>query len=199
MNNQQISNSNDKSVVHIWEKVEIVLEAEGTYSNPYTEVEVWVDLKGPGFAKRVYGFWDGGNIFKIRIVATAPGEWQWESGSNKSDRGLNGKSGIFLAIEWDEKEKEENSCRRGFIYPTSNGHAFMYADGTPFLLLGDTWWATPTYRYRWYEDDFLHPIGLLKWHGGILVRFGRDIMIGQYHMHVISNMYLPGIKLITVY
>ena len=34
MNNKQTSNPAEKSVVHIWEKVEIVLEAEGTYSNP---------------------------------------------------------------------------------------------------------------------------------------------------------------------
>ena len=159
MNNKQTSNPAEKSVVHIWEKVEIVLEAEGTYSNPYTEVDVWVDLSGPGFEKRVYGFWDGGRVFKVRLVATAPGEWKWQSGSNTSDRGLNGKSGEFQAVEWDEKEKEENPCRRGFIYPTPNGHAFMYADGTPFLLLGDTWWATPTYRYKWYEDELSRPIG----------------------------------------
>jgi len=36
---------------HIWQKQEIVLAAEGSYENPYTEVEVWVDLRGPGFDK----------------------------------------------------------------------------------------------------------------------------------------------------
>jgi len=38
---------------------------------------VWVDLKGPGFNKRCYGFWDGGKTFRIRITATAPGTWTW--------------------------------------------------------------------------------------------------------------------------
>ena len=28
------------------------------------------------------------------------------------------------------------------IRATPNGHAFEYADGTPYFLLGDTWWAT---------------------------------------------------------
>ena len=39
---------------HVWEKVEITLNADSSYENPYTDVEVWVDLKGPGFEKRCY-------------------------------------------------------------------------------------------------------------------------------------------------
>ena len=35
------------STIHVWQKHEITLKAEKTYSNPYTEVELWVDLKGP--------------------------------------------------------------------------------------------------------------------------------------------------------
>ena len=45
------------------------------------------------------------------------------------------------------------------IRPSANGHAFEYADGTPFFLLGDTWWPTFTYRFRWREDDTLVPLG----------------------------------------
>ena len=45
------------------------------------------------------------------------------------------------------------------IRPSANGHAFQYADGTPFLLIGDTWWATPTFRFRWRDDDTLRPLG----------------------------------------
>jgi YD repeat-containing protein len=45
------------------------------------------------------------------------------------------------------------------IRPSTNGHAFQYADGTPYLLVGDTWWATPTFRFRWRDDDTLRPMG----------------------------------------
>ena len=145
--------------VHVWEKTEIKLSAHNTYSNPYTEVEVWVDLKGPGFERRVHGFWDGGAVFRVRVVATAAGEWSWVSGSNQSDDGLNGKSGGFRAREWSEAEKELNPTRRGFLRATANGHALEYADGTPCFLLGDTWWATPTYRHTWHDDDAERPIG----------------------------------------
>lgn len=132
---------------HVWELQEIELHAGRHYDNPYADVLLWVDLKGPGFAQRVYGFWDGGNTFRVRIVATAPGRWTWSSGSNQpSDRGLTGKSGGFTAQVWSEDEKRENPNRRGFLRATSNGHALQYADGTPFFLLGDTWLGAGTWR-----------------------------------------------------
>jgi len=143
----------------VWEKVEITLYAEKSYENPYKEVEVWVDLKGPGFEKRCYGFWDGDNVFRVRVLASAAGMWSWRSGSNKSDRGLNGKSGSFEAVECSEAQKEENPCRRGMVKASANGHAFEWADGAPFFLLGDTWWPVATFRYRWYDDDKERPIG----------------------------------------
>ena len=144
---------------HVWEKIEIRLQTENSYENPYKEVEVWVDLTGPGFRKRCYGFWDGGDTFRVRVLATAPGSWGWKSGSSKPDPGLNGKTGNFTVVAWSEAEKRENPCRRGMIKASANGHAFEYADGTPFFLLGDTWWATPTFRYPWHDDDRERPIG----------------------------------------
>lgn len=152
-------NQNDNVQVHIWEKLDVTLTAQNAYTNPYTEVEVWVDLKGPDFDKRAYGFWDGGNVFRVCVLATAPGKWTWTSGSNQPDAGLNGKQGRFTAIEWTEAEKQENACRCGFLRPTANGHALEYADGMPCFLLGDTWWSTPTFRYPWYDDDQRRPIG----------------------------------------
>jgi hypothetical protein len=145
--------------VHVWEKHEITLQAQNAYQNPYTEVDVWVDLSGPNFHKRVYGFWNGGKTFRVRVLATTPGEWSWVSGANNQDAGLSGKKGRFAAIPWTEAEKAENICRRGFLRPTPNGHAFEHADGTPFFLLGDTWWSAPSYRFRWTEDDTPHPMG----------------------------------------
>jgi hypothetical protein len=147
------------NAIHVWEKQEIVLTAHNNYDKPYTQVDVWVDLQGPGFSKRCYGFWDGANLFKVRIVATAAGEWSWTSGSNQKDAGLNGQTGSFKAVEWDEKAKEQNPLRRGMLVATDNGHAIEHPDGTPFFILGDTWWSAATFRYPWYDDDKQRPIG----------------------------------------
>ena len=125
---------------------EIVLKAEKQYENYYTDATCWVELKGPDFSKRVYGFWDGGNIFIVRVVATKPGRWQWTGGSdNPNDKGFN-RTGEFYAVTWTEKEKMQNPNRHGFIHATPNGHALQYADGTPFFLIGDTWLAGATWR-----------------------------------------------------
>ena len=136
--------------VHVWETQEITLQSAKGYANPYAEVECWIELEGPGFARRVYGFWDGGRTFKVRFVATAPGEWRWRSGSNQpGDAGLNGGRGRVRAVAWTEAEKRENANRRGFVRATANGRALQHADGTPFFLLGDTWLAASTWRLPW--------------------------------------------------
>ena len=152
-------NTASDAEVHVWEKHELAFAADREFSNPYTDVTVWVDLKGPGFSKRVYGFWDGGKEFKVRVAATAPGVWQWQSGSEPHDGGLAGKSGSFAAIEWSQAEKEQNPLRCGFLRATSNHHALETSDGTPFFAIGDTWWATGTNRYKWYDDDAERPLG----------------------------------------
>ncbi len=144
---------------HVWEKQELTFTAARAFTNAYTEAVVWVDLTGPGFTKRVYGFWDGGQTFRVRLLATAPGTWTWRSGSSPADDGLAGKSGSFEAMAWSEAEKQANPLRRGLLRPTANHHALEHADGTPFFVLGDTWWPLGANRFRWCDDDQERPIG----------------------------------------
>ena len=145
--------------IHVWEKQELTLQATRSFGNPYMDVTVWVDLRGPHFHKRVYGFWDGGQTFRVRLLATERGTWTWKSGSTSADPGLSGKTGSFVATSWSEEEKQQNPLRRGFLRATSNHHALEFPDGTPFLALGDTWWAVGTNRFRWYDDDRQRPLG----------------------------------------
>ncbi|HEX5161873.1 MAG TPA: DUF5060 domain-containing protein [Steroidobacteraceae bacterium] len=135
--------------VHVWETQEITLATAHDYASPYVEVECWVDLTGPDFSKRVYGFWDGGRVFKVRVVATRPGQWSWRVGSNQpGDAGLQG-TGSFRAVAWSAEQLAANPNRRGFVRASANGHALRYADGTPFFLVGDTWLAASTWRLPW--------------------------------------------------
>ena len=149
----------DSTPKHIWQKVDINLTAANGYDNPYADVIVWVDLKGPGFSKRVYGFWNGGQEFVVRILATTAGQWSWVSGSDQEDAGLNGQSGNFDAVPWPAAALAENPNRRGMIGPTLDGRGLQYADGTPFFMLGDTWWSVPTWRFPLRDDNELRPIG----------------------------------------
>src|ERR1035438_9111664 len=76
-----------------------------------------------------------------------------------SDSGLTGKTGSFAAVQWTDAEKEQNPLRRGFIQATANGHALQYADGTPYLIKGDTWWSLGTFHFPWFDDDKPRAIG----------------------------------------
>jgi hypothetical protein len=148
-----------EATLNLWECAEIELHSKRSYGNPYTEVTVWIDLNGPGFRKRIYGFWDGDGTWKVRLTVTAPGEWTWESATDPFDPDLAGVGGSITATRWGPEDLEDNPLRRGFIQPTPNGHAFQYADGTPVYLLGDTWWATATFRYPWHDDEEARPLG----------------------------------------
>ena len=46
----------EKEIIHTFEIKEIVLSAQNDYENPYKEVDCWVQLTGPDFDKRIYGF-----------------------------------------------------------------------------------------------------------------------------------------------
>ncbi len=146
-------------MTHVWEKVDVPLRAQGTYENAYVEVDVWVDLEGPGFSKRVYGFWNGGQDFVVRVLATRAGTWKWSSGSAPHDPGLAGKSGTFEAGAWSEAELAGNPNRRGMIVASQDGRGLEYADGTPYFLIGDTWWSVPSYRFPLALPDSPQPVG----------------------------------------
>jgi hypothetical protein len=148
-----------RGTIHLWAKQELTFTSARSFPNPYTDATVWINLTGPGFKKRVYGFWDGGQTFRVRFVATKPGSWVWQSGSNPPDEGLAGKRGSLVAVDWTEEEKQKNSLRRGFLRETANRHALEQADGTPSFVIGDTWYSVGTNRFRWYDDEEERPIG----------------------------------------
>lgn len=148
-----------KETIHVWETYEIVLYAEKEYENHYTQVCVWAHLEGPDFDRKCFGFWDGDHTYRIRVTATKPGLWTYTTGANVMDAGLTGMTGAFHAIPWTEEEKEAIQTRRGIVTATENGHAMQYADGTPFVMVGDTWWGMASYRYPWEESDQERPIG----------------------------------------
>ena len=76
---------------HVWSRIDLRFAAARTYDNPYADVDVWVDLEGPAFNKRVYGFWNGGQEFVVRVLATAPGTWHWTVGQHAGRCGAGGQ------------------------------------------------------------------------------------------------------------
>lgn len=150
------------AAIHAYEVMEETFTANRQYENPYIDVDLWVSLTGPGGAYRVPAFWDGGQTFRVRLVATAPGTWTWSTGKHTGDSGLDNKKGAFNAIAWTKAEKMANPNRRGFIRVAANSHTLEYADGSPFFYTGDTWWSALTKTYAWDSDDCLANISFPK-------------------------------------
>lgn len=130
------------------EVVEVEFNSQEQYDNAYMDVDVWIELKKSGSASEAYRipvFWDGGNVFRARLVATSPGDWTWniinETVEN-SDRGFVGRSGSFRA---DAADASTNPNNHGFIRVDPNTNRTLeYADGTPFFYTADTSWSALT-------------------------------------------------------
>lgn len=126
-----------------WNEVELSFKAEGTYSNPYTDIDFYAEFTGSGGQKLVRpGFWDGENTWKIRFASPVDqGEWTYRTHcSNSKDQGLDGKVGRLASAPY----RGENSLiRHGLLRMSAGGRNVVHADGTPFLMIADTPWALP--------------------------------------------------------
>jgi len=138
-----------------WEPYEITMTASSELSNPYVETlpddgtpYVKVAFTGvsgaaKGMRYTITGFWDGGKTFKARFAPPAAGEWSYAASS--ADAGLAAVKGSFECTAWTDAEKAATPTRHGFVRVAGNGpragRYFEYADGTPFLWIGDTWWT----------------------------------------------------------
>ena len=138
-----------RAEVHVWEKVELTFHAQNPLRKSLHQRRGLGGFERPGFRQALLRFLGWRRCFsRARSGHRNPGEWTWQSGSNQKDAGLNNQRGSFTAVAWSEAEKESVPARRGMIEATPNGHALQYADGTPYLLLGDTWYAAATFRFQ---------------------------------------------------
>ncbi|HVU67274.1 MAG TPA: DUF4038 domain-containing protein [Ktedonobacteraceae bacterium] len=143
------------ATTHVWESAELSFAATTTCANPYREVEFQAEFRGPdGRLLVVPGFWDGEQNWKVRFAPPVAGSWHWRTScSVSSETGLHGQSGSLEALPWSQAEIEANPTRRGFVRVHESGRYFVYADGTPFYWLGDTFWAGFSQRCS-LESDF---------------------------------------------
>jgi hypothetical protein len=138
--------------MHPWEVVELAFESRGDASYVGSLPDrgearcrvVFAGAAGDAVGQRLTldAFWDGGRVFKVRFAPPAAGTWTYQSQS--ADPGLASVKGSFTCSAWSDAAKAENSTRRGFVRVCRSGprpgRYFEYADRTPFLWIGDTWW-----------------------------------------------------------
>jgi hypothetical protein len=124
--------------VQCWNAMEIQLNATGNYSRPYIDVD---DLSATfisptGVSMTMPGFWDGGQMWKIRFSPTLVGIWTYTTNAN--DTGLNDQTGFITCTPYTGILP---IYQHGFIKPSANNRYLTYGDGKPFYWLGDTHWS----------------------------------------------------------
>ncbi len=118
-----------------WKVMEIVLQAEKQYDNPFKEVRITAAFTGPEGTKiSTKGFWDGGKTYKVRFTPTREGKWTYLITSNKSDRGLMNR-GAFTAGA--APVDQHGFVRKDVAYP----YHFVYDDGTRYYMWGTTYYS----------------------------------------------------------
>jgi len=125
-----------------WQRWEHALTSTRPYENPYANVIVRVTYTGPERRTlRAYGFWDGGNTFRIRCAFPVPGKWEWETEcSDPSNSGLHHQRGQVNVLRY---EGAHALFRHGFLKASDNRRYLALGDNTPFLWMGDTAWSVP--------------------------------------------------------
>ncbi len=126
-----------------WEEVEITLQAESEYDNPYTDVLLRAEFVHENGERLIRpGFWDGGNVWKVRFASTEPeGAWNWKTYSSDTlDTGLHGRTGTIRCVPY---RGDNPLIGHGLLRMSPGGRSAVHADGTPFLMIGDTPWALP--------------------------------------------------------
>lgn len=121
--------------VEQWDVCEIALAgpAEG---NPFVDVELSARFSQGRRTLTVAGFYDGAGTYRVRFCPDAPGEWQWETASNRPE--LHGRRATFTVTP-------PTPGNHGPVRVAHTFH-FAYADGTPFRPLGTT-------SYSWCHQD----------------------------------------------
>ncbi len=130
--------------VEVWKRTDVILKSTVEYENPYKEVEIdAVFTHEDGTKIPLYGFWNGGDEWRVRFAPTKEGLWSYEINcSDTANRGLHQQKGKLRAVKNTGTTALD---QHGFVRISDNGRYFVYDDGTPFYWLGDTNWQAPNY------------------------------------------------------
>lgn len=122
-----------------WLMNEITFESNKSYQDAFNDVDVELLIYGGGRLYKIPGFWDGGNVWKVRFVCPFQGEWYFRTVcTDKENTALQGRTGKVICSEYTG---ELDVYKHGFVTADNGKKYFTYDDGTPFFWLGDTHWS----------------------------------------------------------
>lgn len=124
----------------IWSRLELSFKSDKTYENPLYELKhFYATFTSPtGRQHKIYGFWDGGQQFRIRFAPDELGQWTYITDSaDKENTGLHDKKGSFNCVP---NSSDLAIYQKGSIERSKGNYHLQYADGTPFFFTACTAW-----------------------------------------------------------
>jgi hypothetical protein len=129
------------------EVVEFRYTSSRSYRDPFNQIEMDAVFAAGSREWRVPAYWAGGNEWRVRFAAPAPGAYRFRTVcSDTANAGLHGRQG---RIEVSAYKGGNSLLRHGPLRVAKDRRHFEHADGAPFFWLGDTWWMGFTRRLRW--------------------------------------------------
>jgi hypothetical protein len=127
------------TLVAEWGRFEQSLKSGITYENPFQQCTLKVSYTSPsGETTEAYGFWDGGNIWRIRFSPDRPGRWTYRTScSDLANQRLNDQAGEFLCTS---PTGQGSFAEHGPVELTRDRLHFQHADGSPFFWMADVAW-----------------------------------------------------------
>lgn len=116
--------------VEQWGRFETVLHYKAS-GNAFTDVRLNATFSNGDTSINVSGFYDGADVFRIRFMPPATGNWSYQTSSNI--RSLNNQKGNFQCIQ-------PGAANHGPVKVHKQYH-FSFADGTLYYPVGTTAYA----------------------------------------------------------
>lgn len=125
-----------------WRVLEIHLQSTHRFTNPCHDAQLAATFTAPsGRQISWYGFWDGGEAWRVRFAPDEEGTWRYQlSLQGKQNGEVASTQGSFTCTpSLDETVFD----RHGPIRLADNKRNLIHADGTPFFWMADTAWNGP--------------------------------------------------------
>jgi hypothetical protein len=122
-----------------WERFERTLRSPVLYADPLRRAALTAVFTSPsGERQKVYGFWDGGRMWKVRFSPDQPGIWTYQTACSDSGNSGLKVTGQFLC---GAPVGQSRFNTRGPVRVSHDHRHFEHLDDTPFFWLGDSLWA----------------------------------------------------------
>lgn len=155
-------NAEGQQKVGKWDLLELSLNNEKIFDNPFRDVSLIGEFTHilSKHSVKIYGFYDGGTVWKIRFMPDREGEWRYKI--YFSDFSGKPSEGSFVCVP----SKIKGPLR---VY-LKNKIWLSYADGTPFYM----------FAFEAGEIDVLPEMGVLEETLNFLQTYGFNTIVGPH-------------------